>query len=129
MLMPVIGGALGSVMGGGEFAPLIALGVLGGIVFAAGVVFALIDAVQGLRRTDRARSRLDVGRIVAAAVVVVFVVGVLAATLLNPGSEIAEAYLFALLAGVVGGLFVAATDLADTWLTQHARGDGAVAGA
>ena len=122
MSLPLVAGLIGPLVGG-DIAALLTVGAAVGILFVAGACFTLVDAAQDLVAPPQAHRLLDMVRIAAAAVMVPFAIGGVVAMQINPAGEVGEAFAFLLLAGVLGGLFVAATDASDMWLSTHPRGE------
>lgn len=104
---------------GSEFAGPIALAVLLVAAFAALVVWLVADAARDLRRTPREHARLDVVRIVSAAVLLVVVAGVAIWVVSHPSdAESGDVAAFAIAAGVVGGLAVSGAEAATALMTR-----------
>lgn len=89
-----------------EFAGPIALLVVVSAAFVALVLWLVADAIRDLAADRRSRVRIDVLRLVSAAVLAAFSVGVAVWTANNPGDESGEALIFAMLAGLGGALAV-----------------------
>jgi hypothetical protein len=107
-----------SALSGSEFAGLIFL-VVAAVVGTLVIVVRLdVDAVRDMAPARSEHRRLDTLRLVATAVLVVYSVGVAVAVYLNPGSEVGEAILFAIMAGAQAGLVTA---FADMWVRRDER--------
>lgn len=103
---------------GNEF---VGLGVLVATLVVAFLVVVVrmdVDAVRDLSPERSTHRRIDTLRLSATAVLVVYAIGVAVLVVLNPGSEIGEAILFAILAGANAGLVTA---FADMWVRRAER--------
>jgi len=115
MLVMVVFAPLGwlvSQLGGSDFAGLIAMVVIVGGAFVSLLVWLVTDGVRDLSPSRRVHPRLDAVRVVSAAVLVVFALGVALWTANHPGGESGEAVIFAMLAGLVAALAVAGAEIA-----------------
>jgi len=114
VLVPLV--LLVTSVSGSEIAGLVAVVVVFGGAFVALLVWLVVDGVRDLSPSRREHPRLDVVRLISAAVLVVFAIGVGIWTARNPGDESGEAILFAIMAGVGAAMIVtgaeAATSLA-----------------
>ena len=96
---------------------MVALAIL--VVATLVIVVRLdVDAIRDLDPERGQHQRLDIARLAATGVLVVFAFGVAIAVYLNPGTEVGEAILFAILAGVQAGLVTA---VADYWVRRDER--------
>jgi len=96
-----------------EYAGPLALAAVLVAAFVALVVWLVADSWRDLRREPREHARLDVVRLVAAAVFVIFVIGVVLYVMSHPDdSESGDVAAFAIAAGVVGGLAVSGAEVA-----------------
>ncbi len=127
-LMAVLGGLLGALSAGFVFVGFVALSALLGLLVSpiwdsefagpiamlvvvsvavlALVLWLLADAIRDLGPHLRAHLRIDVLRLVSAAILAAFCVGVAMWTANHPGDESSEALIFALVAGLGGALAV-----------------------
>jgi len=115
MLVMLIFAPLGwlvSQLGGSEFAGLIAMVVVVGGSFVALLLWLVTNGVRDLSPSRRVHPRLDIVRVVSAAALVVFALGVALWTANHPGGESGEAIIFAMLAGLVAVLAVAGAEVA-----------------
>lgn len=130
-LLPVVPTVLGwplKLFTDAELAGPIALLVLASAAFVALVAWLVVDTVRDLVPGVRVHLRLDAWRLAAVAVLVVLVSIVGVSAMRAPGSEIVDAVVFAMLAGVAGAGMAAGADLA-TWLWSRQGKPAAPAGA
>ena len=96
-----------------EYAGPIALVAVIIVAFAALEVWLLADAARDLRRTPREHARLDVVRLVAVAVFLLFIIAAALWVMSHPEDpESGDVAAFAIAAGVVGGLAVSGAEAA-----------------
>lgn len=105
-------GWLVSQLGGSEFAGLMAMVVVVGGAFVALLVWLVTNGVRDLSPSRRVHPRMDIVRVISAAALVVFAIGVALWTADHPGGESGEAIIFAMLAGLVAALAVAGAEVA-----------------
>lgn len=98
-----IGWAIGP-LGGSEFTYPIVLLAVASILFLAGLVALIVDAVRDLAPARRRHVRLDVARLVATAALAVGVAAMTVIQTRNPATEVGDAGVFALAAGSVAGV-------------------------
>lgn len=109
-LLAMLAGTTVERVTGVELAGLIAMLAIVAAAFLAVVVALDIDAVRDLSPERGEHRRLDIARIVATVVVLVYMAGTIGLNVANPKSEIGEAGIFALGAGIFGAVVVAVAD-------------------
>lgn len=103
LVLPVVFGAIGPIGGWEHTAPVALLGVAAAL-FVAVLVALDVDAVRDLAPARRNHARLDVARLVSTLIIVLGAAAVSVIQATDPASEIGDAGVFALGAGVVGAI-------------------------
>lgn len=127
LVLPVLAlaggvGWLVSLVTGSELAVSITMAALIGAAFITLVVWLLADAIHDLAPTRRVHPRLDVARIVAAVVFVIFTTGVTIWTINHPGDESGEALIFAIAVGIGGAAIAIGAQVAAALATRRPTG-------
>lgn len=122
VLVAMLVGQATTALAGNELAGPLAVLVLVCAGFVALIVWLDIDAVRNLSPGRREHQRLDVARIVATVVFVIFAGTTFGANIANPKSEIGEAAIFAMAAGIFAAVLTAVADATVTLAERRARG-------
>lgn len=117
LLSTALGWILRGVNDADWFGPLVGL-VLAGTGFATLCAWLVADAVRDQRAAPPEHRRIDVARLAAAVIVIVFTVTVVAFALQPGAGEVFEAIAFMLIAAVVGGSAVGMAELAERLMGQ-----------
>lgn len=117
MLAAAFAGALGwllSPISKSEFAGPIALLIIVSAAYLGCIVWLVAEAVRDLASKERRHERIDWARLAAAAVLVLFAVGVTALALRPGEGEMFEAFIFAYVSGIGGAMALLGADAAQT---------------
>jgi hypothetical protein len=104
-------GLLVSPLTDSEFAGPIAMLVIVSAAFVALGLWLVADAIRDLAPARRAHQRIDALRLACFAILAMFAAGVAVWTANNPGEESGEAIIFAMVAGLGGGLAVLGAEI------------------